>query len=114
MTSGRQLVFVDKKMIHPEGSLPLVLEYYICQDVVRGRGLVYGLRVDKRCLDGVLLEREETPPFTTSREEATALASMFAAGTVPPCVLLEMVDERYGLYLDNPAGIHTAREEYIA
>ena len=112
MTNSKHVVAVATSMIHPEDSLPLVLEYCICQKLGQGAMPLYGLRVDKRNLDGGLLEREETPAITSSLEEVTALANAFAKGTVPPCVLLEMVDEWYGL--DYPAGIHTAREEYIA
>ena len=112
MTNGNQVIAVAKAIIHPDESLPRALEYYIYQKAGLGGRPLYGLRVDKRSLDGELLEREETPSITSSLEEVMALANAFATGTVPPCVLLEMVDEWYDL--DDPAGVHTAWEENIA
>ena len=76
----------------------LILEYSLrCITGPQGEDF-YGLRVDKRSQDGTLLEREETPAFTSSLSEATALANTFAVGTVPPCVLLEMLDECYSTF----------------
>ena len=79
--------------IHPEDSDVLSLEYtLLCVAGQEGENL-YALRVDMRSPEGILLEREETPGFTGSLEDATAMANAFAAGTVPPCVLLEMTKE---------------------
>ena len=79
----------------------LILEYSLrCVAGPQGEDL-YGLRVDKRNQEGLLLEREETPAFTNSHSEATALAKTFAVGTVPPCVLLEMLDEWYSTFDDQ-------------
>ena len=80
-----------------EGKL-LALEYSLrCITGSEGEDL-YGLRVDKRYPSGVLIEREETSALTGSLDEATALAEAFATGTVPPCVLLEMVDEWHEVF----------------
>ena len=86
-------ISVASVTIHPDESEPLILEYSLrCVQGPEGEEL-YGLRVDKRFSNGNLLEREETEAVTSVMDEARALAEAFAAGTVPPCVLLEMADE---------------------
>ena len=91
--------------IRPEGSELLNLEYTLFNVTGQEGEVLYALRVDKRSANGNLLEREETHGLTGSLEDATAMAKAFAAGTVPPCVLLEMVEEWEHPYF------HTSREE---
>jgi len=95
MNTSITIIPVAKATIQPEDSELLVLDYALRLIPGPEGEALYGLRVDKRSSDGVLLEREETPILTGSLEEAKALAETFAAGTVPPCVLLEMVAEYY-------------------
>ena len=93
MFNTKQTIAVAQATIHPEGGELSVLDYsLLCTAGPEGETL-YGLRVDKRCPNGTLQEREETDAITGSLDEAMTLAKAFAAGTVPPCVLLEMVDE---------------------
>ena len=95
MNSCVQIIPIAKATIQPEDGGQLLLDYALrCVTGPEGETL-YGLRVDKRFPNGVLVEREETPGLTGSLEEASNLAEIFAAGTVPPCVLLEMVAEYY-------------------
>ena len=112
MCSCVQVIAVTQAIIRPDEGGSLLLEYFLRLWTGQEDEVLYGLRVDKRSPDGVLIEREETPALTGSIEEATALAKRFAKGTVPPCVLLEMVDEWYG-DLGIPSSIHSTGEECI-
>ena len=107
MQSSSDLRAVAKAVIHPEGCEAQTLEYFLRTAAAQGPDgeALYCLRVDKRDPRGILMEREETPPLTSSLEGATKMASIFAAGTVTPCVLLEMADEWYDeiLYKFNAA-----------
>ncbi len=72
------------------------LSYYIRvfnsnEDTANDRA--YALRVDMHNPDGRLMETEHTPPLTDEREIIKRMAGAFAAGQVPPCVLIEMCDE---------------------
>ena len=90
---SNQTIAVAQATIHPDDGELSVLDYSLrCTTGPEGETL-YRLRVDKRCPNGNLKEREETAAITSSLDEAMALAKAFAAGTVPPCVLLEMVDD---------------------
>jgi len=95
MNNCTQITPIAKAIIHPEDDDQVALEYAVRCIVGPEGETLYGLRVDKRSLAGVLIEREETPGLTGSMDEATVLAETFAAGTVPPCVLLEMVADYY-------------------
>ena len=96
--SCNQVIAVAESAIQPEDGELLNLKYSLrCLTGPSGDTL-YGLQVDKRHPNGHLIEREETHGLTSSIDEATALAKVFAAGTVPPCVLLEMVDEWHDVY----------------
>ena len=98
MRSCNQVIAVAEAAIQPDEGELLNLRYSLrCLTGPSGEAL-YGLQVDKRFPNGLLIEREETHGLTTSLDEATALAKAFAAGTVPPCVLLEMVDEWHDVY----------------
>ena len=97
MRNCDQVMTIAHATIHPEDGEPLVLEYFLRLLTGQEDEVLYGLRVDKRTPGGMLLEREETPALTGSLEDATTLAKTFAKGTVPPCVLLEMVDEWYDI-----------------
>ena len=88
-----KIIPVARMSFSPDDVEAMTLEYSLrCVTGPEGED-VFGLRVDKRRQGGQLVEREETPALTSSQGEATAMAKAFAAGTVPPCVLLEMVDE---------------------
>ena len=70
-----------------------LLHYYLQSVETRGDNTLYGIKVEKSTLDGVLVESEETFATTESRDEALAMIEAFSRGTVPPSVLLEMVDD---------------------
>ncbi|MCL2373523.1 MAG: DUF6514 family protein [Defluviitaleaceae bacterium] len=70
-----------------------LLDYYVQTYEGLGGMELYGLKINKSTLDGVLIETEETFATSETYEEALAMAEAFARGTVPPVVLLEMVDE---------------------
>lgn len=112
MCSNKQVTAIAKATIHPDEGGPLVLEYFLCHFTGEEGEALYGLRVDKRSPNGVLIEREDTPALTGSLDDATSLANTFAKGTVPPCVLNEMVDEWLNLLF--PSSIHTTRKNYVA
>ena len=95
MLSGNDSIAIAQATIHPDEDGVLTLEYYVCIFTGLEGEVLYGLRVDKRHQEGGLIEREETPPITGSLAEIKAMAERFAAGTVPPCVLLEIIDEWY-------------------
>ena len=84
---------VTTATIHPEDGEPLLLEYTLLKQTGPEGEILYALRADKRAQAGYLLEREETPGLTGSLDDAIHMAKAFAAGTVPPCVLLEMAAE---------------------
>jgi len=93
MSRVSNVIAVAQATIHPEGGELAALEYFLrCFTGPEGE-ILYGLRVDKRHPGGDLIEREETEALTGSLHEVTVLAEAFAAGTVTPCVLLEMVEE---------------------
>jgi len=71
----------------------MTLKYFLCCFTGPEGEALYGLRVDMHNPLGDLLEREETEALTGSKDEITVLAEAFAAGTVMPCVLKEMVAE---------------------
>ena len=84
---------IAKASFQPEGSEVLTLEYTLLSVSGPEGETLYALRVDKRCPNGNLLEREETPGLTGSLEDATVMAKAFADGSVPPSVLLEVAEE---------------------
>ncbi|MCL2360613.1 MAG: DUF6514 family protein [Defluviitaleaceae bacterium] len=108
MRNCNNVIAIAQATIQPDGGEQVALGYFLCQHTGPEGEILYGLRVDKRHLEGGLIEREETPPLTGSLADATAMAEAFAKGTVPPCVLLEMVDEWYSQFF--PSGIHAAGE----
>lgn len=112
MSDSNNTIAIAQTTIQPDDGGILALEYFVCLLTGQEGEVLYGLRVDKRHPGGELIEREETPALTGSLAEITALAETFAAGTVPPCVLLEMVDEWYESSF--PSCKHTAREENAA
>ena len=91
-----QVVSHAKAAIELENGEQLALEYSLRYFTGPEEEALYGLRVDKRTTQGQLVEREETSAITASLEVAKALAEAFAAGTVTPCVLQEMVHEWLG------------------
>ena len=111
MGNGNQVMLIKKATIQPDGCEELTLSYFVCQLTGLEGEVLYALRVDKRCPDNVIIEREETPPLTGSLAEIATLAETFAVGTVPPCVLLEMVDEWFESSF--PSCKHAAREENV-
>jgi len=105
MRSCNKIIAIAQTVIHPDEGEQVTLEYYLCQSTGHEDEILYALRVDKRHPDGGLIEREETPALTGSLADATAMAEAFAKGTVPPSVLLEMVDEWYGNFF-----VHATRD----
>jgi len=91
--NGTNIIAVAQATIHPEGGELMNLEYFLRQFTGPEGEALYGLRVDMRRPGGELVEREETEALTGSIAEVTVLAEAFAAGTVMPYVLLEMVEE---------------------
>ena len=91
-----EVINIASTVIQPEDYDALNLVYSLRKLSGPDGEELFALRVDKRTLSGTLIEREETPAITGSLDDATAIANAFAAGTVPPCVLLELVDEWYG------------------
>ena len=101
MEKGKKIIPVTQAEFALDNETTFMLEYSLSCIAGSKGGEVYGLRVDKRCPTGELLERVETPAITDSRVEAMALMEAFAAGTVPPCVLLEMIDEWHSVYIKD-------------
>lgn len=90
--------WVSNAEITTENGERWILDYYLQSHEMEesddeAPGKAYGLRVDKSTPEGVLIEREETRGITQDRAAAQVMAETFAQGTVPPSVLLEMVDE---------------------
>ena len=84
------------------------LNYYL--QIYDGVEPLYGLRIDKCTLEGVLADSEETFATTDNKDEALAMVEAFAKGTVTPSVLLEMVDDWETdavLSTSFPSSIHT-------
>jgi len=55
--------------------------------------VLYGAKITKRSQNGAVAEQAETFALTENRNKAIAIQYYLASGLVPPCVLLEMVDE---------------------
>ena len=95
--------FIADAVMHLENGKKWLLQYYL-RTYEKGLGkTLYGIRVDKCRTDGQLTETEATYPITESRVEAMVVLKAFCAGSVPPCTLLEMIDE-----LDFPSGVQIA------
>jgi len=84
---------VAQATIHPEGGELMELEYFLRSYTGPEGETLYGMRVDMRHPGGDLIEREETQALSGSMADVAELVEAFAAGTVPPCVLHEMVTE---------------------
>jgi len=70
-----------------------LLEYYL-QTYESSDGVeLYGVKVDKLGGDGTLKESSETFAITDEHGKAQEILTFLAKGSVPPCVLVEMVDE---------------------
>ena len=70
-----------------------LLQYFLQEYQSSDGSALYGVRVDKLVPEGRLLESNETFAITDSRDKAAAIVEFLSKGTVPPCVLLDMVDE---------------------
>ena len=103
MMKSNEIITVAQETIHPEDRGVLTLEYFLVPTTGPEEETLYKLRVDMRNAAGELTERQDSKPLTGSLKEATALAEKFAAGTVTPCVLQEMVDEWF-----HPEGVKQA------
>ena len=66
---------------------------YLLQAIDTQEGIAYGLVIHKQHPAGTLAESADTGAFTPERDTALRMAHAFAAGTVPPGVLLEMADD---------------------
>ena len=84
---------VANETIRYDDGTEWLLGYYLQTFECPGGETLYGLKVDKSTPDGVLVESEETFATTDNKDEALAMVEAFARGTVPPSVLLELVDE---------------------
>ena len=73
------------------------LEYYMQTYISSNGKELFGIKVDKLCADGFIAETEETYAISDCPKKTTALLLYLANGTVPPCVLLEMVDEWFSV-----------------
>ena len=108
-----QQEIIASSTIQQDNGKEWLLDYYLqTYDGLEGEKL-YGMRVDKSTPEGVLVDSEETFATTNNRRDALAMVDAFARGTVPPSVLLEMVDEWESELEDSrmafPSGIHTTR-----
>ena len=93
MVKTNNVIPVTTTTVHPDDGEMAILEYYLRCFTGPEDEVLYGLRVDMRHPGGDLIEREETPALTGSMADVVVLAKAFAAGTVMPYVLLEMVEE---------------------
>ena len=85
--------YLREAFIEGEEQEKWLLKYYLRVYLVNEGEEMYGLRVDKFDENGALIETEATSAVTESHKTAQSLVDAFARGTVPPCVLMEMVDE---------------------
>jgi len=90
MTQDEMLTNVN---VQNEDGKCWLMKYYLRTIVGEGGKHFYALRVDQCDEAGTTEQTDATPAFTSSLDEAKALAERFARGTVMPCVLLEMVDD---------------------
>ena len=93
LVTMRDKVLIASANICQDDGQEWTLEYFLQTFEGLGGEDLYSLRVDKKTLKGDLAESEETFTITNSYGDALAMAEAFAAGTVPPSVLLEMADE---------------------
>ena len=75
-----------------------VLDYYVQTYQSSNGSELYGIKVDKLDDEGVIAESSETFAITDDRNKAMSMLSFLAKGSVPPCVLLEMVDEWFAAF----------------
>ena len=80
------------QMVADDGSSRLLKYYLQTYESSNGTEL-FGVRVDKLTLDDILSESAETFAITEDRNKALSIISFLANGNVPPCVLIDMVDE---------------------
>ena len=53
----------------------------------------FGIKAEKRSVDGELVEVSDTFAITQDRERVEEIIAFLAKGSVPPCTLVEMVNE---------------------
>lgn len=70
-----------------------VLDFYLQSFECPGGGDVYGIKVSRSTVDGVLTESDKTFAITESRAEALSMVKSFAKGKVLPISLIEVVDD---------------------
>jgi len=83
---------IEKKTIQRDSGEWLLAYYMQSTNSSSGEEL-FAMAIEKSTPDGVLVEREETPAVSNSREAILTMAMAFAKGDVEPDVLHEMVDE---------------------
>lgn len=93
MNNKDRLITIAHGVIYPKEEDLKVLKYSIRLATGQEGEDLFGLRVDKYDNNGIVIESNETQAFTGSIKKAISLAEDFAAGTVTPCVLDEMIDE---------------------
>lgn len=92
------VIVVAKETVCTDDGDLLSLEYFIRSFTTPNGEALYGMRIDKRYPSGGLIEREETRALSCSIADVAALVEAFAAGTVMPCVLHEMIEECFCPY----------------
>jgi len=78
-----------------------VLQYFLQTYQSTDETPMFGVRVEKLTQEGKLLESNETFAITASRDEALDIADYLAKGTVPPCVLMDLVEEWFAVKESN-------------
>ena len=68
-----------------------ILDFYL--QFVDDTANLYGVKINRRTMDGVLIESDETFAATENRDDAIAMIKAFAKGKVLPMSLLYMVDD---------------------
>lgn len=75
-----------------------ILDYYVQSYQSSNGSELYGIKVDKLDEEGIIAESSETFAITDDKDKAMSMLSFLAKGSVPPCVLLEMVDEWFATF----------------
>ncbi|MCL2840551.1 MAG: DUF6514 family protein [Defluviitaleaceae bacterium] len=89
---------ISKISIQSDAGEVWTLEYFLDISQSEEGQEVYGLRIDQRTPDDVLINSEASPPLTKNRDAALALAEDFAKYSVFPNCLLETIDDNYDVY----------------
>jgi len=88
-----QNTLVETAEITTERGTTWKLSYYLQTYESSDGTKAFGIKVDKLSANDEIVEQAETFAITKDFYKARAITAYLAKGTVPPCVLLEMVDE---------------------